>query len=167
MASVLGNSGCATTIRRGSGSIYSQRRRPAQLSEEQHFATCSEHLTRCTCWFCRLLPSLNIFTTIPVDPAQIYMVGVAVIGVPGFDFLSPIGTSGMTIGAAINPCSGDYGFSFAGLQIGLKVPTPVDLEIGVKVALNQFAYSKLGNIDPTVYSALLVPSTFWTVRCAS
>ena len=53
------------------------------------------------------MSSLNIFTTLTVNPNQFYLVGIAVMGVPGFDSLSPIGTSGITIAAAINPCIGE------------------------------------------------------------
>jgi hypothetical protein len=52
------------------------------------------------------MDSLEIFTKLPVDPNQYYLVGLQVYGVPGFDFLSPIGTSGVTIAAALNPCIG-------------------------------------------------------------
>ena len=34
---------------------------------------------------------------------------VQVIGAPGMDFLSPIGTSGVTAAVAINPCIGAHG----------------------------------------------------------
>ena len=54
----------------------------------------------------RLMDSLNIFSELPVDPNAFYLVGLQVLGVPGFDFLSPIGTSGVTIAAALNPCVG-------------------------------------------------------------
>ena len=57
-------------------------------------------------WLCRLMDSLEIFTQVPVDPDSYYLVGLQVYGVPGFDFLSPIGTSGVTIAAALNPCVG-------------------------------------------------------------
>ena len=30
------------------------------------------------------------------------------MGVPGFDNLSPIGTSGVTMAAALNPCIGEW-----------------------------------------------------------
>lgn len=52
------------------------------------------------------MDSLEIFTKVPVDPNTFYLVGLQVLGVPGFDFLSPIGTSGVTIAAALNPCVG-------------------------------------------------------------
>lgn len=52
------------------------------------------------------MDSLDIFSTLPVNPDQYYLVGLQVLGVPGFDFLSPIGTSGVTIAAAFNPCVG-------------------------------------------------------------
>jgi hypothetical protein len=52
------------------------------------------------------MDSLEIFTQVPVDPDSYYLVGLQVYGVPGFDFLSPIGTSGVTIAAALNPCVG-------------------------------------------------------------
>jgi hypothetical protein len=54
------------------------------------------------------MDSLEIFSMLPVDPNQYYLVGLQVYGVPGFDFLSPIGTSGVTIAAALNPCVGRW-----------------------------------------------------------
>jgi hypothetical protein len=57
---------------------------------------------------CRLMDSLEIFSKVPVDPDTYYLVGLQVYGVPGFDFLSPIGTSGVTIAAALNPCVGGW-----------------------------------------------------------
>ena len=57
---------------------------------------------------CRLMDSLEIFTKLPVSPEAYYLVGLQVYGVPGFDFLSPIGTSGVTIAAALNPCVGGW-----------------------------------------------------------
>ena len=54
------------------------------------------------------MDSLEIFTKVPVDPNTFYLVGLQVLGVPGFDFLSPIGTSGVTIAAALNPCVGKW-----------------------------------------------------------
>ena len=54
------------------------------------------------------MDSLEIFTQLPVDPEAYYLVGLQVYGVPGFDFLSPIGTSGTTIAAAFNPCVGGW-----------------------------------------------------------
>ena len=54
------------------------------------------------------MDSLEIFTQLPVDPEAYYLVGLQVYGVPGFDFLSPIGTSGVTIAAAFNPCVGGW-----------------------------------------------------------
>ena len=56
----------------------------------------------------RLLDSLDLFSKVPVNPEAWYLVGVQVLGAPGFDFLSPIGTSGVTIAAAMNPCIGGY-----------------------------------------------------------
>ena len=53
------------------------------------------------------MDSLDIFSRVPVNPNQYYLVGLQVLGVPGFDFLSPIGTSGTTIAAAFNPCVGE------------------------------------------------------------
>ena len=59
-----------------------------------------------------LMDSLNIFSQLAVQPAQYYLVGLQVYGVPGFDFLSPIGTSGVTIAAALNPCVGELHAAF-------------------------------------------------------
>ena len=42
-------------------------------------------------------------------PNTYYLVGLQIYGVPGFDFLSPMGTSGVTIAAALNPCVGAWG----------------------------------------------------------
>ena len=144
------------------------------------------------------MDSLDIYAQLPVNPSQYYLVGLQVYGVPGFDFLSPIGTSGVTIAAALNPCvgeqhilrcldgsivlsalimgcmqhhpcsysilwhAGDYSFAFAGLSVGIDVPTPVDIQVDLALTLNQLAFSKSGAIDPAVYPNLAVTSTFWT-----
>ena len=55
------------------------------------------------------MDSLEIFTQVPVDPNTYYLVGLQVLGAPGFDWISPIGTSGVTIAAALNPCLGAWG----------------------------------------------------------
>ena len=102
-----------------------------------------------------------------MNPAQYYLVGLQVFGLPGLlDSLSPIGTSGVTFVAALNPCVGDYSFAFVGLQVGVQLPTPVDIKVGITVGLSQLAISKSGAIDPAVYPNLAFPS-FWTVRCVS
>ena len=58
--------------------------------------------------------------------------------------------------------AGDYSFAFAGLQVGLEIPTPVGIQVGVGIGLNQLAFSRTGAIDPTVYPNLALPATFWT-----
>ena len=70
-------------------------------------------------WLCRLMDSLEIFSKVPVDPDTYYLVGLQVYGVPGFDFLSPIGTSGVTIAAALNPCVGGW-LAGAGGRAGIQ-----------------------------------------------
>ena len=57
--------------------------------------------------------------------------------------------------------AGDYSFAFAGLQVGVKVPTPYGITIDVGVSLKQLAISTRGAINPAVYPNLAFP-TFWT-----
>ena len=64
------------------------------------------HTCRLHAWFRRKLDSLSLFAEVPVNPSAHYLVGVQVRGIPGSDFLSPIGTPGVSIAAAINPCIG-------------------------------------------------------------
>ena len=58
--------------------------------------------------------------------------------------------------------AGDYSFAFAGLSAGIKVPTPVDIQVDLSFTLTQLAFSKSGAIDPAVYPNLALTSTFWT-----
>ena len=60
--------------------------------------------------------------------------------------------------------AGDYSFAFAGLNVGITIPTPIGLEFGLGVALKQLAYSKSGSINPATYPNLRIPQ-FWTPRC--
>ena len=46
--------------------------------------------------------------------------------------------------------------------MGLEIPTPVGIQVGVGIGLNQLAFSRTGAIDPTVYPNLALPATFWT-----
>jgi hypothetical protein len=60
------------------------------------------------------------------------------------------------------PRAGDYSFAFAGLQVAIKVPTPVGIEVDLGASLTQLAFSKRGAIDPAVYPNLGLVSSFWT-----
>ena len=97
------------------------------------------------------MDTLTLFTQLPVQAEQYYLTGMYIMGAPGFDFLMPIGSSGVAIAAAFNPCigegcwplvvvtapatstplklpalplAGDYVMAFSGLFVGFNIPTP-------------------------------------------
>ena len=53
-----------------------------------------------------LMDTLTLFTKVPVQADQYYLTGMYIIGAPGFDFLMPVGSSGVAIAGAFNPCIG-------------------------------------------------------------
>ncbi|KAI9015471.1 hypothetical protein DFJ74DRAFT_770900 [Hyaloraphidium curvatum] len=96
----------------------------------------------------------EMFLGLPVDPNTYYVLGFYTTQVPGVVY--PPTMPNIQVAAAMNPCTGDFLFSFAGLEIEIPWTAP---PLTLVVSLDAMGFSTGGKIWG---SALGIVTDFWS-----
>lgn len=106
-------------------------------------------------YFCM---QVSLFTALPVNPDEYYLVGQYALNIPGIDDYPGLPTQ-IEIAAAINFCQGDYVFAFNGLEITPKLNNMVG-----KAELSTAAFSYYFQLNT---ADLGINTNFWTPYASS
>lgn len=91
---------------------------------------------------------------LPVNPDEYYVIGFYTTTVPGVEY--PPDFPSIQIASAMNPCVGDFLFSFAGVQMELLYPDP---PTNITVALDAMGISVYGDIS---MDDLQLVTSYWS-----